>query len=346
MAAFLYDCDEANLADQVMWPVVEMIDNPDDIQLVRYLRTIGIGMSGAGGLLRLFQYRRDVDEGIGPWDLRSSRVVSALSDELLAADSSCDLVSGLAGLAAPVARMHARTPTRESERVLTAIGGLLLERQLDAGGWELAPGHPALVGLSHGASGIAVGLSEIANALDESIYADAAARAIDFETALYDSVARNWPDLRLGLNRERRFAMRSWCHGSVGIALARLRMLELIGFHGAAKEWASDLAEAVESSICAPIDAVDHLCCGNIGRATVISFAGAVTGNSRWQREGRQLGDTVVAAVGDSPEHYQLLLGIDGMTGLRLPGLMTGLAGIGMHLLHGSDMRWVRHLLL
>jgi hypothetical protein len=90
----------------------------------------------------------------------------------------------------------------------------------------------------------------------------------------------------------------------------------------------------------------DHLCCGNIGRAVVITLAGQTTGSARWEAEGIRLGAAVRSAAGSSPANYRLLLGINGTSGLRLPGLMTGLAGIGMYLLHGPDLRWARHLLI
>jgi lantibiotic modifying enzyme len=230
--------------------------------------------------------------------------------------------------------------------VLSTIGGLLLARQNDAGGWSLAPGHPALVGLSHGASGVAVALTEIAVALEDNRYAAAAARGLNFEARLFDSAARNWPDLRRISSPVNRLAMRSWCHGSVGVALARLRILELLSTHDDATRWREELAVAVEGSIDAPLTPVDHLCCGNTGRAVVITLAGQATGNARWESEGARLSAAVASAAGNSPENYRLLLGIDGTSGLRLPGLMTGLAGVGMHLLHGPDLRWAQYLLL
>jgi hypothetical protein len=83
-----------------------------------------------------------------------------------------------------------------------------------------------------------------------------------------------------------------------------------------------------------------------MGRAVVVTLAGQVTGNARWESEGAQLGAVVESAAGASPENYRLLHGITGASGLRLPGLMTGLAGIGMHLLHGRDLRWAQYLLI
>lgn len=346
IAAFLYDCDEREFADGVLRPVLEALDDDDPAQVRRFLQNIGLGLAGAGGLLRLFHYLTGANGMQSGWDERASRTIAALSDELLGADATSDLVSGIAGLAAPVAAFHRTTPTQASGRVLATIGKLLLDRQDDIGGWALGFGHPALLGLSHGASGIAVALAEIAVALEDDRYADAAARGLRFEGRHFDPATCNWPDLRKGLGQNDRLAMRSWCHGAVGVALARLRMSELLHHHSDAPRWSDELSTAIGGSIGAPLSPMDHLCCGNIGRAVVISMAGQSTGNAEWQAEGVRISGQVATRARHRPEEYRLLLGIAGTSGLRLPGLMTGLAGIGMHMLHGRDLRWARCLLV
>jgi len=346
IAAFLYDNGDVDLAEAVIAPVLETLDKADELDLARYARGIGLGMAGVGGILRLFQYRAATDLDPEIWLTRSRRLLPVLTDGMLAADTASDLVSGIAGLAAPIARLHRGTPTHDSGRALAAVGRLLLQKQGPEGGWAIGIGHPPLAGLSHGASGVAVALAEIAVASGDDRYADAAARAVEFERGQFDEEAGNWRDLRRSPVEYDRLSMRSWCHGAVGIALARIRMLELLRSHPQAGLWAEDLRVAVEGSIALPLGPVDHICCGNIGRAIVIMLAGQFSDNADWQVAASGIGESVVALAGDDPDNYRLLLGIDGSFGLRLPGLMTGLAGIGMHLLHGQDLRWVRHLLV
>ena len=241
---------------------------------------------------------------------------------------------------------NTRFPHNSSARLLRTIGDQLLNRQQKNGGWTFALGHPELIGLSHGASGVAVALAEISVSLGDSSYADAAARGLDYEASLFNPSQDNWPDLRIGLSPADRFSMNSWCHGSVGIALARIRMLELCGTHDAADTWRHELSVAIESAINLPLTPVDHLCCGNLGRAAIISLAGQFNDDLRWQSIGRDLtSDVFDAAKGDAGS-IKLLLGIEGSSGLRLPGLMTGLSGIGMVLLHGQDFRWINSLLV
>lgn len=346
IAAFLYDCGEVALATRVLQPVLDALDDGDPARFDRYVRDIGLGMSGLGGILRVLCYCAGDERSLSPWRVLAKRVVGALGDHLLAGEHMCDLLSGVAGLAVPVAALHGLEPTDDSARVLDGIGQALVERQNEAGGWPFAIGHPPLAGLSHGASGIATALAHIAVSLDQEVFADAAARGLRYEAELFDAEARNWPDLRRSLEPVDRLGMRSWCHGSVGVALARLRMLELLGAHPDAPRWRDELAVAIDSSIAAPQTPVDHLCCGNLGRAVVIALAGQATGNATWEAKAARLSACVTGAAGASPENYRLLLGIDGTSGLQLPGLMTGLSGIGMHLLHGSDLQWARQLLI
>lgn len=346
IAAFFYDCNEEALANEVMRPVEQTLRDADAAQLFRYVRDIGFGMSGIGGLLRLYRNRAEVGSDPNIWDKRSDKLISAITDELLTTSEGSDLVSGLAGLAAPIAARHSRMPTKDTTRVLTKLGEILAGRQNDDGGWSLAPGKPALAGLSHGASGISVALAEISVAVKDDYLAEAAARGVDFENVFFDSRARNWRDARKNLSPNDQLSMHGWCHGSVGIGLARLRMIELLGTHEKVANWTEDLSNAIEGAISAPSTWADHLCCGNLGRATVITMAGKICSNRRWQSAGSQLAERVISSADGNPENYRLLLGIDGTSGLRLPGLMTGLAGIGMFLRHRDDFTWVRQLLL
>lgn len=346
IAAFLYDCGRHELADAVLEPVSERLDDGDRSAVRRYLSGVGLGLSGIGGVLRLFRYRAEEDGAESSWRERTARVIAALSEDVIEAEPATDLLSGIAGLAAPIAAFHRYAPSVTSERLLRTVGRSIIDRQHDDGGWLLAPGQPALLGLSHGASGIAVALAEIATALGDERFVAAASRAVRFEASRYDAEARNWPDLRRGLKQSDRLAMRSWCHGSVGVALSRIRLLELLDGQGDSSDWRTQLTLAVEGSLGGPLTPVDHLCCGNMGRALVLMLAGQVTGDDEWKACGVRLATTVAARAERRPDRFRLLLGIDGTSGLRLPGLMTGITGIGMSLHHGADTRWVRSLLL
>ena len=99
-------------------------------------------------------------------------------------------------------------------------------------GWSPALDRRPLAGFAHGAAGIAWALLELAAVTGEERFRVAARQAIDYERSLYSPEAENWPDLRQleisGADTEPdsdRF-MTAWCHGAVGIGLARLRALQ------------------------------------------------------------------------------------------------------------------------
>jgi hypothetical protein len=147
-----------------------------------------------------------------------------------------DLVSGHAGTV--VALLALAVVLEEPEYVERAVehgDALLASAQPDRGGrsWRsphLAPGERALAGLSHGAAGVGAALWELAAASGESRFRDTALEAFGYERALFDERVRNWPDLREGVggaNSEGPTYSTYWCHGAPGIALSRIRALEL-----------------------------------------------------------------------------------------------------------------------
>lgn len=96
-------------------------------------------------------------------------------------------------------------------------------------------GEPALCGLAHGASGIALGLAEAAGRFGgrDPMFAktalQTAGEALRWEASWFDALRGGWPDLRQGFSKgEIPSYPDLWCHGSAGIALVRLRLLELI----------------------------------------------------------------------------------------------------------------------
>jgi hypothetical protein len=164
-----------------------------------------------------------------------------------------DLVSGHAGTV--VALLALAVVLEEPEYLGRAVehgNALLASAQPDRGGRSWRSPHPtagerALAGLSHGAAGVGVALLELATASGELRFRDTALEAFGYERALFDERVRNWPDLREGVggaNSEGPTYSTYWCHGAPGIALSRIRALELEthASEGAAPRGASEVS--------------------------------------------------------------------------------------------------------
>jgi lantibiotic modifying enzyme len=151
------------------------------------------------------------------------------------AESEQDLMNGDAGTVLALLILAELTGDDRHRARAVRFGASLLAhavRTREALSWRSrhTPGEPQLTGLSHGASGCALALLELWQATGETSYRDDARRAMAYERSQFDADAANWPDLRgLGGNRsaDRRSFATLWCHGAPGIALARLRAVEL-----------------------------------------------------------------------------------------------------------------------
>jgi lantibiotic modifying enzyme len=184
-----------------------------------------------------------------------------------------------------------------------------------------------LTGFSHGAAGIAFALLELAGATGEDRYAEAAARAFDYEQAAFDDRARNWPDYRiLPGSRGGGFPV-LWCHGAPGIALARLAALERTGDQRYRTQ-----AEAALATTRAALErdarhagASMSLCHGVAGNAEVLAEGARRLGGG-WAGAGA-LVDDVAASAAD--RYAASGRWPSGAGSTDAPGLMIGLAGVG-----------------
>ncbi len=110
---------------------------------------------------------------------------------------------------------------------------LLARARVTRHGWSWAPGH--LCGLSHGAAGIGLALLELFAATGDERFRDGAEGAFAYERSWLDLDSGTWPDLRIP--GQRRGSARSsppattgtWCQGEAGIALTRLRAVDVLG---------------------------------------------------------------------------------------------------------------------
>jgi lantibiotic modifying enzyme len=143
-----------------------------------------------------------------------------------------DLLAGSAGDLLAVLALARGTPGRgrgleAAERVATRLADAA-EETLHGVAWsQPSPpdGRPGYqVGLAHGGSGIALALLELDAASGGDRHRRLALEALAFERAWFDRRACAWRDPQAHAPTST-----SWCRGSAGIGLARLRCRELVG---------------------------------------------------------------------------------------------------------------------
>lgn len=321
------------LARAALSPICRVLDSDDSGARLRYLRDLGLGLTGVGGLLRVFHLAAlaggEPDQG---WDRYQAKLIESAA-ALVDKDRAHDLIWGCAGLIRPVSRCLTEMPDTAAASLLRAAAESLLESQDRATGGQRAPwAKRPLTGLSHGASGMAVALFEAAAALRDEQFLAAGLSALAYERQVFDSGAGNWPDFRFDADGQA--FMTSWCHGAPGIALARMRILQLFPDHSQASRWAGELQVAAATTLATPVQPKDHLCCGNLGRAAILrTLAASDWGQPEWAVGAADLTDLVLQAKA-ARGHFGLPTAAGpAREGSNLPGLMTGLAGIGLHLL-------------
>jgi len=190
-----------------------------------------------------------------------------------------------------------------------------------------------LTGLSHGAAGIGYALLELAQTTGEGRFRAVAEQAFAYEQYWFDPAVGNWPDFREGYAASRHGPVASyaiyWCHGAPGIALTRLRAYQLLGTQ-AYREVANAALATTRAAVRSALDRDRSdfcLCHGLSGNAEVIRYGWQVLGSV--QQEDLELVDEVaswgIAHYSEQGKHWPC-----GIDGVEVPGLLLGLAGIGL----------------
>ena len=150
-----------------------------------------------------------------------------LADQIPAAATGNDLhdlLSGTAGAIAPLLMLASKTGDDSYVRIASELGDLLHERAKHRNGqayWPQADSPEGMGGFAHGVTGIGWALTLLARATGSMRHEQLAQEAFAFEDALFDEQEQNWGDLRMleGIK-----TAAAWCHGAVGIGLARLSL--------------------------------------------------------------------------------------------------------------------------
>ncbi|MCG8456840.1 MAG: type 2 lantipeptide synthetase LanM family protein, partial [Holophagales bacterium] len=317
-----------------------------------FRRTLG-GYSGLGGWIYVLTYLGALwrsEELLEEAEAERDRVEPAIPD-----DSGLDLISGSAGCLAALLALHRHRPSGRTLEVATACGDHLLGRAEVQGrgrAWRLPDlAAEPLTGFAHGTAGIAWALARLAAATGEERFAAAARDALAYERLHFSPAHDNWPDLRFdrrsGTGDDEGWAyFHAWCHGAPGIGLSRLDLLRT--WRGDNLGRAARLAEiraAIRSTRRHGFGHNHSLCHGDLGNVELL--ARAVRELDPTELEIPDLEAAVRSRSSSLLESFET----DGYrcgihSRVDLPGLLTGLAGIGYGLLQLARPETVPSVLL
>jgi lantibiotic biosynthesis protein len=248
-----------------------------------------------------------------------------------------DLLSGRAGAIAALVILSDLLSDAAPLALAVRLGDELCRAAIDADGGLSWPGQRVqrdrnLTGFSHGAAGAGYALLELYGASGDARYRATAIRAFSYERRWFDPGAGNWPDFRRSDSRRAQrsrpatFAI-TWCHGAPGIALSRLRAVELTGDEDCRQEAevALETTQRMVERSARSGKANWSLCHGLAGNAEILLIGRDVLGTT-WNGAAALARD--VAHHGSqryAKRGHAWPYGTRGDT----PNLMLGLAGIG-----------------
>ena len=201
-----------------------------------------------------------------------------------------------------------------------------------------------LTGFGHGVSGIICSLAELYRVTGDDRFSATVQEGVRYERHFFSEEFGNWEDHRTDAAPEGQSAFQfGWCHGAPGIAMSRLRLLEL-GFDSDLIR--RDLRVAAKTTLAklfyADIDGQRDfgLCHGLTGNCELPMLLSECSMAATWLNDGLRSEDrlnlelrTHVNEVATSGIQLFGETGIPWPTNLALPGetpsLFNGMSGIG-----------------
>ena len=308
-----------------------MIANISDQQARRWLQQngLGAGLGYSSLTCALFQASRSLDdERLTAAAVRLTRLITR---EDIAVDKKLDILGGVAGCILVTLRLFEATRDARLAEIAVLCGDHLVAQRSDAGNglrsWATIGGK-YLAGFSHGAAGMSYSLSRLTEVLGERRFKDAALEATGYEATLFNERENNWPNLLAPMKEGGYAFWNSWCHGAPGIGLARVGSLATSD----SSEYRRDIAHGVKSASDAPLNSLDNLCCGTLGRLDVLLEAHRVLGEGQCLDRARQLAKAVVVRAAERGGYV-----VGPQTGIYVPSLYQGMAGVGYQLLRVAN---------
>jgi type 2 lantibiotic biosynthesis protein LanM len=288
-----------------------------------------MGIGGATGVSAIIYTFVKVSQFLDDDLLQDAQSLSAwLTPECIAADTQLDILSGAAGAILGLLSLYRATKTTEVLDKAIVCGQHLLTHQVSHAGapkaWQTFGAVP-MTGFSHGAAGISYALLRLYAATQDHQYLEAAQEGMEYERSVFSVSHANWPDFRRPGQTENPVFVSQWCHGAPGIGLGRLGSLEVVK----TPKIEHEIAMALRNTQLHALQAVDHLCCGNLGRVEVLFIGAQSCARPDWYQAAFQ-GAMHVVARAKQTGAYQLFANLPHVFN---PGFFQGTAGIGYQLL-------------
>jgi type 2 lantibiotic biosynthesis protein LanM len=248
-----------------------------------------------------------------------------LAEEIPAAaeaDDTNDVLMGTAGAIAPLLMLARQTGDEQYVHLASHLGDLLGERAERRDGqvyWTHSGAPEGVGGFAHGVTGIGWALTRLARATGSARHEQLAQEAFACEDALFDEQEQNWLDLR---RLEGLKTAAAWCHGAVGIGLAR-RNLDPTLTHTSTRQ---DLHRAAAATWRMGMGWNHCACHGDLGAWELLHHAIAA-GEGPQGLSASSLLDLILTSL----EQHGPSCGIAGNA--SVPGLLPGLGGIAYQLL-------------
>ncbi|MDZ7960293.1 MAG: type 2 lanthipeptide synthetase LanM family protein [Aulosira sp. DedQUE10] len=332
----------SNLALQTLQSLRRQIQSLDPESQQRTARLSGIGgTTGLGSMIYTFvKISHFLDDETFLQDAQT--LSDWMTPELIAADKYLDIISGSAGAILGLLSLYEVTKNATVLEKAIACGQHLLSHQISDEGapkaW-LTIGETPLTGFSHGAAGISYALLRLYAVTQDYNYLEAALEGIEYERSVFSESHANWPDFRgLGQTGQPSFPTQ-WCHGAAGIGLARLGSFEIVR----TPEIEREIEIALQTTQRYALQAIDHLCCGNLGRVEALLVGGQRYSRADWYQAAFQNATNVVAKAKRTGA-YQLFPNLP--NSVFNPGFFPGTAGIGYQLLRLAQPEQLPSVLL
>ena len=265
-------------------------------------------------------------------------------------DYGIDVISGAAGAIPALLQLDAMLGQDSMKAIACGLGDHLIDiaqREPAGWAWNTMPKSSvrSLLGLAHGAAGMAHALLELYHATGNGAYRYAAEQAFLYEHQFFDAQESNWPDFRhipisdylvagrmddlrddLKAGRVPPYTLQfgeAWCHGAPGIGLTRLRAYELLG-HPRYRAEAEAAIQATEASLDVPGSSFS-LCHGLAGNSETLLYGADILGDARL----RDRAEACARWGWHTFEEPGIPWICGTMNGVPDPSLMLGEAGIG-----------------